>query len=166
MRRMVISALIVMLSISCFAQGVPGRRDSVRLEKYRMEIGLDMSLPDFDIKTIDAKVMGTRLAGILDYLMENYQQVVYDSKICQILREQNEALEQMEFQLKKMRFVRATKRGNEITLLFTVWPTKNVAHVKKADLTCHFTDGVSESRATNELFSTISHYIQASEQLL
>lgn len=89
MRRMVISALIVMLSISCLAQAVPGEMDSARVEKYRMEIGLDMSLPDFDIKSIDAKVMGTRLAGILGYLMENYHQVVYDRKLCQILREQN-----------------------------------------------------------------------------
>lgn len=89
MRRMVISALIVMLSISCLAQAVPVQMDSARVEKYRMEIGLDLSLPDFDIKSIDAKVMGTRLAGILGYLMENYHQVVYDRKLCQILREQN-----------------------------------------------------------------------------
>lgn len=125
--------------------------DSARVEKYRIEIGLDMSLPDFDIKSIDAKVMETRLAGILGYLMENCHQVVYDRKICQILREQNEALEQMEFQLKKMKFVKATKRDHEIILLFTVWPSQNTANVKKADLICHFSNGVSESQTTNEL---------------
>ena len=112
-----------------------------------MGIGLDLSLPDFDIKSIDAKVMGTRLAGILGYLMENYHQVVYDRKICQILREQNE------------------ERDHEIILLFTVWPSQNTANVKKADLICHFANGVSESQTTNELFSMISHYIQAREQL-
>ena len=89
MKRLLLSFLLLFGATSLLAQGVPGEMDSARVEKYRMEIGLDMSLPDFDIKSIDAKVMGTRLAGILGYLMENYHQVVYDRKICQILREQN-----------------------------------------------------------------------------
>lgn len=37
----------------------------------REKIGLDMTMPDFETKKIDAKVMGDRLAGMLDYLMEN-----------------------------------------------------------------------------------------------
>lgn len=165
MKRIILSFLLLFGATSLFAQAVPVQMDSARVEKYRIEIELDMSLPDFDIKSIDAKVMGSRLAGILDYLMENYHQAVYDRKICLILKEQNEALEQMEFQLKKMQFVKATKRGNEIALFFTVWPTKNTANVKKVDLTCHFTNGVSESQATNELFSVMSQYVQAREQL-
>lgn len=47
---------------------------SDRMAAYREAIGLDMTVPDFSTKKIDAKVMGTRLAGILEYLLENYTQ--------------------------------------------------------------------------------------------
>lgn len=59
-------------ALTSFAQIIPVQIDSMRLEKYRTEIGLDLSVPDYDIKTIDSKIMGLRLAGILDYLMDNY----------------------------------------------------------------------------------------------
>ena len=59
----------------------------MRFEKFRTEIGLDMSVPDFETKMIDADIMGSRLAGILDYMMDNYNQSVYSRKLCQILKE-------------------------------------------------------------------------------
>ena len=52
-----------------------------------------MSVPDFNTRKIDAKVMGNRLAGILDYLMENYQLGSYNRRLSSIASEQNEALE-------------------------------------------------------------------------
>ena len=124
-----------------------------------------MSVPDFDTKKIDPKVIGGRLAGILDYLMENYHQGVYDRRLGQIASEQNEVLENVFFQLKKMKFVSAVKKGDEITILMHCDLQKNAANVKLADLTFHFIDGSSESNKVNELFSYISHYVQAREAL-
>lgn len=124
-----------------------------------------MSVPDFDTKTIDANVMGTRLAGILDYLMENYLQPAYSRKICQILKEQVESLEKLEFELKKIKFSRAIKESDEILLFFTIWPYKNVAKIKQAELVFRFRDGVSDSQAANELFSMMSRYVQRREEL-
>ena len=89
------------------------------VEKFRTEIGLDMSVPDLETKMIDADIMGSRLAGILDYMLDNYNQSVYSRKLCQISQEQKEPLEHLEFELKKIQFVSATKSGDEITLLFT-----------------------------------------------
>lgn len=137
----------------------------MRVEKFRTEIGLDMSVPDFETKMIDADIMGSRLAGILDYMMDNYNQSVYSPKLCQILKEQKEPLEHLEFELKKIQFVSATKRGDEITLLFTVCPDKNASKVKLTELVFRFKNGVSESLAINELFSMMSRYVQRREEL-
>ena len=95
-----IAILMMLVSLSAYAQNYPALTDSMRLAEYRTEIGLDMSIPDFNTKKIDSKVMGTRLAGILDYMMDNYHQTVYNRKISQILKEQVECLEKLEFDLK------------------------------------------------------------------
>lgn len=165
MKHILFTLLLLLGASSLFAQPLPMQTDSMRLEKYRTEIGLDMSVPDFDSKTIDANVMGSRLAGILDYMMENFQQPVYSRKICQILKEQSESLEKLEFEIKKIEFVSAHKSGAEITLIYTAWPNKNTAKVKQTDLIFHFKKGVSESQVVNELFSMMSRYVQRREQL-
>lgn len=48
--------------------------------------------------------------------MENYQQSVYDRRLGQIASEQNDALENIFFQIKKIKLVSAIKKGNEITI--------------------------------------------------
>ena len=109
--------------------------------------------------------MGTRLTGIIDYLMNNYNQPVYNRKLCQILKEQVDSLEKLEFELKKIQFVSASKSSDEITLFFIVWLNKNEAKIKQTDLIFHFKNGVSDSQATNELFSMISRYVQRIEEM-
>lgn len=64
-----------------------------------------------------------------------------------------------------MKYVSATKKGNELTILMKVWPGKNTKDVKQVDLTIHFNNGVSESQSANELFSYMSRYVQAREKL-
>jgi len=129
----------------------------------REKIGLDMSVPDFDTKKIDAKVMGDRLAGILNYLMDNYEQSVYDRRLSAIAGEQNDVLENVYFQIKNLKFVYAVKKRNDLTVLMRADLQKNAADVKQTDITFHFVDGVSESVKVNEMFSYISHYVQARE---
>lgn len=89
------------ISITSFAQSVPTQTNETKLAELRDKIGLDMTVPDFDTQIIDAKVMGDRLAGILNYLMENYQQSVYDRRLCQIASEQNDVLRTFISNLKK-----------------------------------------------------------------
>lgn len=76
--------LSLLASVTAFAQSL--QPDSLQQAKYRTEIGLDLSVPTFNTKAIDAKVVGARLVGILDYLLENYQQNVYNREFAQILR--------------------------------------------------------------------------------
>ena len=164
--RMIITALMLMVSMGMNAQIRVGyQTDSAKIAEYRERIGIDMTVPDFETKKIDAKVMGTRLAGILEYLLENYTQGTYDRLLTRMLGEQVEELKQAYFNIKKMKFVSASKKDNEITILMKVWPDKNTRNVKQVDLTIHFNDGVSESQIANELFSYMSRYVQAREKM-
>lgn len=161
----IITLLMLMACLTGFGQSLPAQTDSVKRAEMREKIGLDLSVPDFETKRIEAKVMGERLAGMLDYLMENYHQAVYDRKLGLITSEQNEAMENVYFQLKKMKFVNAVKKGNELTIILRADLQKNPANVKQTDIILHFTDGISESDKVNEMFSYISHYVQARELL-
>lgn len=164
-RKGMIAILMLMACLTGFGQSLPAQTDSVKRAEMREKIGLDLSVPDFETKRIDAKVMGERLAGMLDYLMENYHQAVYDRKLGLIASEQNEAMENVYFQLKKMKFVNAVKKGNEITILLRADLQKNATNIKQTDIALHFLDGISESDKVNEMFSYISHYVQAREAL-
>lgn len=82
-----------------------------------------------------------------------------------MIGEQVEELKQAYFNIKKMKFISASKKDNEITILMKVWPDKNSKDAKQVDLTIHFNNGVSESQTANELFSNMSRYVQAREKL-
>ena len=167
--RLIIAALMLLLSTTLSAQSHQPSdirlQTSDRMAAYREAIGLDMTVPDFETKKIDAKVMGTRLAGILEYLLENYTQGTYEKLLTRMLGEQVEELKQAYFNIKKMKFVSAVKKGNELSILMKVWPDKNTRDVKQVDLTIHFIDGVSESQSANELFSYMSRYVQTREKM-
>lgn len=94
-----INILMLMVSVSGFAQPLPTQADSLKRAEMREKIGLDTTVHDFDTKKIDEKAMSSRLAGFLGFLFENYQQGVYDRRLIQIASEQNEALENVYFQL-------------------------------------------------------------------
>lgn len=163
--KLIITALMLMASMVGMAQSIPVTTDSIRNAEYREKIGLDMSVSDFDTKKIDGKVMGTRLAGILEFLLENYHQGTYEKQITSMVKEQNEALENAYFNIKKLKFVSAKKTGDEIIISMRIWPDKNEANVKQADFTIRFIDGITESRSSNDMFSSMSRYVQAREQV-
>lgn len=160
-----IIALLLMIPMVLVAQSQTSQIDSLRYEKYRKNIGFDLTVPDFETNRMDSKVMGTRLAGIITYLLDNYQQGVYDRRLSLIAHEQNDTLENVHFQIKNVKLVSAIKKGDEITILMNLKLEKNTAKVKQTEILFHFTDGVSESSQVNELFTYMSNYVQAREQL-
>ena len=162
--RFFITALMLMASLTMSAQLRTGyQTDSVKNAEFREKIAIDMSVPDFETKKIDGKVMGKHLASLLEFLLENYLQVTYNMHISEMLKSQNEALEKHYFSIKKMEFVSATKTGNEINIYMKVWPAKNSTNVKNADFAIHFKDGIGDNSLVNEMFSNISRYVQMRE---
>ena len=45
------------------------------------------------------------------------------------------------------------------------WLNKNPKNIKQTDVSFHFKDGISESQTVNEMFSNMSRYVLAREQL-
>ena len=163
----VICVIVMLLTVtsSLFAQYTEEQRDSMKLAQYKQEIGIDMTIPDFETAKLDSAMMGTRLYNILTYLLDNYQQGIYNQRLAQITREQISAFGNEYFDIKKLSFIRASKHGNSIDVVFKVEPYKNKAKVKKADLTFSFIDGVTDSETTNMFFSYMSRYVQAKERI-
>lgn len=90
----IITLLMLMVSMIASAQIWTGyKSDSVRIAEYRQQIGLDYSMPDYSVTTIDEKKIGSRLANILRYYEEANNQNLFRRKIAAILVEQNEAFE-------------------------------------------------------------------------
>ena len=164
-KHLLIILLLFIGTMSVYPQIRTVGSDSERNAEYKKAIGLDMTIPDFDTNKIDAKVMGSRLANLLNYLLENYNHESYELQIAQILGEQNESLQHLYYKIKKMQFANASKQGDVMTVFMHVWPDKNKADVNQADLTFRFVDGVSDDQTTNALFSYMSRYVESQEAL-
>ena len=158
-KQLLILLLLFIGTMTVYSQIRTVGSDSERIAEYKKAIGLDTTVPDFDTNKIDAKVMGPRLANLLNYLLENYNQGSYELQIAQILSEQNESLQHLYYKIKKMQFAHASKQGDVMTVLMHVWPDKNKADVNQADMMFRFVDGVSDNQATNALFSYMSRYV-------
>lgn len=161
MKPLILSFLLLLSSVSLSAQWKNTKlSEEEKRAEYREKIGIDMNVPDFDTKKIDAKVMGTRLANILTFLMNNYQQGFYISQLKDIASDQNKALQYVYLEIKKMSFLYAVKKGDELAIMMKLHLHKNSSGIKQTNLLFYFIDGVSEDRKTNVLFSTISNYAQ------
>ena len=132
--------------------------DSAQIAEYRAKIALDYTMPDYSIHKIDPKVMGPRLAAILQELSAKYKQGNYFSMLSSIQSDQIEGLDYCT--IEKMGLVDVTKTGNTITIRFKTTLAKNPLDIKKSDLILTFVDGVSDKKNINDLFVNISNYLK------
>ena len=126
--------------------------------EIRQELNLDYTLPDYSIHKVDPKVMGPRLAAILQELGAKYKQGSYLSMLSSIQGDQIEGLDYCI--IEKMGLVNVTKTGNTITIRFKTTLGPNPLDLKKSDLIFTFVDGVSENKRINSLFANICNYIR------
>ena len=166
-RNLVILIILCVMPLSIRAQWyqTAEQRDSARQVEYREKIGLDYSMSDFSVTSIDEKKMGSRLANLLHFYEEVKEQGMYTRLVNTILGEQNEEFEHTFIEVKKQKLIKVEKSANEITIFYRLWLNKNPKNIKQADVSFHFKDGVSESQAVNEMFSNMSRYVQARESL-
>lgn len=166
MKRLFYILLLLICTLGASAQVRIGvQADSARMVEYREQIGLDMSVPDFQVKKIDEAKMGTRLANLLRFFEENYSQGSYSRWITSVLRQQNEDFKYVYPEVTKIKLESASKTSNEITVKYKIWPSENPKKIKQTLVTFHFVDGVSDNKTVNEMFSYMSRYVQAREQL-
>lgn len=155
--RIIITTLMLMASVAMSAQVNNVQTDEYKNE-VRQELNLDYSMPDYSIHKIDPKVMGPRLAAILQEFCAKYKQDSYLSVLSSIQAEQIDGLDYCT--IEKMGLVNVTKSGNTITIRFKTTLGPNPLDLKKSDLIVTFIDGVSENKKVNSLFSNICNYMK------
>ena len=75
--KILLTLLLLMATVMESAQRVTTTGEAERKEIAKKTLAVDYSIPDYSIKKIDAKAMGTRLAKILESLCANYKQSQY-----------------------------------------------------------------------------------------
>ena len=125
--------------------------------QVRETLALDYSMPDYSINKINAKVIGPRLAAILEAVNENYQQPKYLSRLSLMQKSQ---LEDVSYcSVKKMKLKKVEKLGNAITITYETILEPNTQDIRKSQLVFRFVDGISESSSVNDFFCGICRYI-------
>lgn len=151
----------MLVSLAGFAQANK-QTDEEKLAEYqnrvRNALQLDYSMPDYSTSKIDAKVMGPRLAKILERILETYDQNIYLSSLSYIQSSQVEGLNYG--RIKSMKLGKVAKLGNEITICFNTTLEKNNLGLKKSQIEFIFVDGVSPDQKTNDFFTNICRYIK------
>lgn len=127
-------------------------------QKVREKLALDYSMPDYSIKKIDAKVMGSRLAKILESLCANYHQPHYLGMLNVIQSSQVDGLNYG--RVKNIKLENVTKKDNEITICFNTTLESNSLNLKNSQLLFRFVDGVSEDTVTNDFYCSLCRYIK------
>ena len=115
-------------------------------------------MPDYSTKKIDAKVMGERLAKILESLCANYNQPQYLGSLSVMQSNQIDGLNYG--RIKSMKLANVTKIGDDLPIRYNTTLEPNNLNLKKSQLIFRFVDGVSEDPATNDFFCVLCRYIK------
>lgn len=160
MKHILFTLLLLLGATTLYAQKYPITTAEELDASYKAEVkeklAIDYSMPDYTTKKVDANVMGEHMATMVNIFLERCTQMSYQRPLNKIIGEQVESLKYSDYGIQKMKFVKATKIGNEVTLLFKVWLGKNTSGIKQTDMSIRFFDGVSDNNAVNELFRYIS----------
>ena len=124
----------------------------------RQKLNLDYSMPDYATSKVNPKIIGPRLATILQELCTKYNQDSFLSLLSMIQCDQIEGLNYC--RIEKMNLESVSKTGNTIIIRFKTILAKNPLGLKKSDLILTFVDGVSGNKRANSLFANISNYIR------
>lgn len=156
-RYLVLTSLLMLFSQSLSAQTTQQSEDTRNVE-LRQGLGIDYSMPDFSTSKIDGKVIGERLAKLLQQLQSKYDNCVLNQYISLIQCEQIENLNYAT--VEKLNITKISKVGDIITIEAKTKLSKNAAKVNNAKLTFVFNKGVSESISVNDLFIYLGRYIK------
>ena len=129
-------------------------------QKYQRLINLDYSVPDYEVSRPDASVMGWRLAGILQFLEENYQQSVYNQMLAQIRNVQMGTLKVHYLPVDKIQVTHVQKQDSVIAITINTFTKISKKERVNFDLKLIFTNSLSKDEAANKLFMDICKYVR------
>ena len=153
---------IVLLFIGAMSISAQVDAEMSKDERFKAEVReklqLDYTLPDYSTSRINAKVMGPRLANILESICKNYKQYTNLSALSVIQSNQVEGLSYC--RVNEMKLDNVSKQGNEIIICFSTKLEPNSLNLKKSKIVFRFKEGVSDDISTNDFFSNICRYIK------
>ena len=158
-KKLLLTCLLMLFAFCVNAQTV-GHGENQKMVEYRETIGLDYSMPDFNTTKVDAKVIGVRLATILQSLEKNYKQAFYNRLLASIAAEQMANLNYSSVPVHKIMIKKISKTGDEINILVRTTLTPSDSKKKNFDINLRFIQGVSDNNTTNLLFSDLSRYLK------
>jgi len=153
---------ILLLSVGVMTTFAQNSAELSKKELYKQEVRsklqLDYSLPDYSTSKISPKLMGPRLAKILETICNTYKQYTNLSALSVI---QSRQIEGLNFcRIKTMKLDKVTKQGSEIMIRFNTTLESNNLNLKKSQIVFQFNEGTSEDKTTNDFFSNICRYIK------
>lgn len=158
-KKLILTFFLLLLALCSFAQPSADQdQQALYNAEVRSKLALDYSMPDYKTSKISPKVMGPRLATLLEELCAKYKH----SDILSILsRIQSNQIDGLDYcTIEKMKLKEVSKSGNTIIIRFDTKLGSNPLNIKKSNLVFTFVDGVSENKLVNSLFTNLSRYIQ------
>lgn len=132
-------------------------------EVWRKMIDIDMSVPDFKTTKVDQKVMGWKLAKIVDRIQSSYNHGL-DNRILSSIRYEQTDDPQIRFEtIDKWDFVSAEKKDSVIINKWHALTILNKKEKVEHDIFFKFVNGVTDSERINEFLSDIARYIKPDE---
>ena len=158
MKRIVLLTMLMLTcTISMNAQWSK-QSEEAKTEELRQELNIDYSMPDYSVKKIDEKIIGSRLAKQLQFLMAHYKEHVINDYLSEILYEQTGDLRYTK--VKTLKIQEISKHGNTITIRMKASLAPNSLKLSTTEIPMSFVEGVSDSKAVNSIFSYISRYMK------
>ena len=115
-------------------------------------------MSDYSTSKIDAKVMGKRLADILNKFSQMSQSQTIMGTLSVIQAQQIDGMVYCD--IKKVKLNKVRKQGNTITIVYDTELAQNQKNLKNSKLVFSFVDGVSDDVASNDFFINVCRYVK------
>ena len=158
LKKLLFTLLLLLGATTLSAQPSGQSQDDNYTIELRQKLNIDYSLPDFSTSKLDGKVIGTRLALMLQRLQANYREAVNNQYLSKLVCEQNDGLNYVT--IENLKIQKISKSGDVITILTNAKLSKNPLGLKNTEIRMVFTKGVSYNKAVNSLFSNLARYIK------
>lgn len=127
-------------------------------DRLRQQIGLDYSMPDYETTTIDANIIGKRLAQMLESLKDNYARNEFNHLLSYIRDAQIEDRRAYTLRIDEMKIKRISKRDSVISISISTLSKPGKKQKYSNDVIISFINGLSANTSANELFYQLGRY--------
>lgn len=158
LKKLFFTLLLLLGATTLSAQPIGQSQDDNYTIELRQKLNIDYTLPDFSTSKLDGKVIGTRLALMLQRLQANYRDGAINQFLSKLVCEQNDGLNYVT--IENLKIQKISKTGNLITIMSNAKLSKNPLKLKNTEICMAFTKGVSDNKTVNSLFSNLARYIK------